>query len=119
MSYIVLAQINEYPDGQPAGDKQDSDYSAYDRYTNSASLALGRLLLFHCRLDGGDAAGRVRSDAPVHLSLAVDDDADDATVECEQQDGRKNDRRPNHVDIVIGVVVHRTGVKSIQLNDLL
>ena len=80
MSYIVLAQVNEYPDGQPADDKQESDYSASDRYTNGASLAPGRLLLFHCRQDGDDAASWVRSDARVQLSLAVGDDADDAAV---------------------------------------
>ena len=50
------------------------------RYTNGSSLAPGRLLLFHSRQDGGDAAGWIRSDARVHLSLAVDDDADDAAV---------------------------------------
>ena len=80
MSYIVLAQVKEYPDGQPADDKQDSDYSACGRYTNGASLAPCHLLLFHCRQDGGDAAGWVRSDARVDLSLSLDDDADDAAV---------------------------------------
>ena len=80
ISYLEKEQEKGYPDGQPADEKQDSDYSACDRYTNGASLASGRLLLFRCRLGGGDAAGWVRSDARVHLSLTVDDDADDAAV---------------------------------------
>ena len=80
MRYPDLEQEYDYPEGQPADKKQDSDYSACDRYTNGASLAPGRLLLVHCRLDGGDAASWVRNDARVHLSLAVDDDADDAAV---------------------------------------
>ena len=80
MSYPEHAQERENPGGHPEDEKQDSDYSAYDRYTNGASLAPGRLLLFHCRQDGGDAAGWIMSDARVHLSLAVDDDTDDAAV---------------------------------------
>ena len=79
-SYPEHEQVYEYPDWQPADEQQDSDYSARGRYTNGASLASGRLLLSHCRQDGGDAAGCLRSDARVHLSLTVDDDADDAAV---------------------------------------
>ena len=118
-SYPEQEQEKEYPDGQPADEKQDSDYSACDRYTNCASLAPGRLLRCHCRLDGGDATGWIRNDARVLLSLAVDDDADDAAVECEQQDGRKKYHRQTHVEIVTGVVVHRAGVKSIKPKGLL
>ena len=80
MSYLEQAQEKEYPDGQPADEKQESDYRACDRYMNGASLAPGRLLLCHCRQDGGGAAGWIRNDARVHFSLAVDDDADDAAV---------------------------------------
>ena len=80
MSYPVHEQERDYPDGQPAEEKQDGDYCACARYTNGASLAPGRPFLFHCRQDGGNAAGWVRSDARVHLSLAVDDDAHDAAV---------------------------------------
>ena len=75
-----LEQEYDYPEGQPAGKKQDSDYSACDRYTNGASLVSGRLLLFHCCHNGGHVAGWVRSGARVYLSLAVDDDADYAAV---------------------------------------
>ena len=82
------------------------------RYTNGASLATGRLHILHCRLDGGAAAGWIRSDARVLLSLAVDDDADDAAVECEQHDGGEHYRRQEHVEIDTQVVVHRAVVES-------
>ena len=111
-SYPEQEQECDYPDGQPAEEKQDGDYSACARYTNGPSLAPGSLLLFHCRQDGGAAAGWIRSDTRVLLSLAMDDDADDAAVECEQQDGRKDYRRQTHVEIVVAVVVHRAEVKS-------
>ena len=78
---------------------------------NGSSLAPVRLRFLHCRLDGG-AAGWIRSDARVLLSLAVDDDADDAAVECEQQDRGKYYRRQEHVEIGTLVVVHRAVVES-------
>ena len=79
-SYIEHAQECGDPDWQPAGEKQDGDYSTCGRYTTGPSLAPGRLYFLHCRLDGGGAAGWIRSDARVLLSLAVDDDADDAAI---------------------------------------
>ena len=71
-----------------------------------------RLHFLHCRLDRGAAAGWIRSDARVLLSLTVDDDADDAAVECEQHDGGKYYRRQEHVEIDTQVVVHRAVMES-------